>query len=85
MESFVNFVVIIAIGVGLAWYDMRFFAVYALAATIGLMIYFSGRLWKLITVNQTLTNVKILAIAQKVGISEEGDVPRAVEIQRRLS
>lgn len=78
MESFVNFVILVAVGSALAWYDMRFFAVYAFAATVGLIIYFTGRLWKLVTVNQTLTNVKILAIGQKLGVSE-ADFKRVLE------
>jgi hypothetical protein len=77
METFAHFAIPVAVGAAVAWYDMRFFAVYAFAATVGLIIYGLDRLWKLITVHQTMTSFKILAIMEKVGVAE-ADVKRAM-------
>lgn len=77
MESLVNFLVVVAVGAALVWYDVRFFAFYSFIVTVGLIIFFSGRLWKLVNVSHAATNAKILAIAEKVGVSD-ADIDRVV-------
>lgn len=77
MESLVNFLAVVAVGAVLVWYDVRFFALYAFAVTVGLVIYFLGRLWSLVKVSTAVTNAKILAIAEKLGVSD-ADIDRAV-------
>ncbi len=77
MESFVNLVVVVVVGAVLVWYDLRLFALYGFAVTAGLIIFFSGRLWTLVKVSHAATNAKILAIAEKVGVSD-ADIDRVV-------
>lgn len=76
-----NFAVIVAVAAVLVWYDMRFFAFYSFFVTVGLIIHFTGRLWKLVKVSHAATNAKILVVAQKVGVSDE-DYDRIVAYAR---
>jgi hypothetical protein len=77
MESFVNLAVIVVVAAVLVWYDTRFFALYGFAVTVGLIIFFSGRLWTLVKVSHAATNAKILAIAERVGVTD-ADIDRIV-------
>ena len=70
LENVVNYVVIVAIGAALAWYDQRLFALYAFMAIVGLLILFTGRLWKLLVVSHASTNAKLLVIAKRVGVRD---------------
>lgn len=82
MESLVNFLIVVAIGAALVWYDATFFAFYSFIVTVGLIIFFFGRLWTLVKVSHAATNAKILAIADKVGVTN-ADLDRVIANQKR--
>lgn len=70
VENLVNYLVLVTIGGGLLWYGPRAFALYAFMVTVGLIIHFMGRLWKLVKVSHAVTNAKIEVVARKVGVSD---------------
>ncbi len=70
VDNLINFSIIVVIGAAILWYDARWFALYALAVTVGLIIFFTGRLWKLIRVSHAATNAKLLVLAKKLGVSD---------------
>lgn len=70
VETLVNYLVLVTIGGVLLWYAPRAFALYAFMVTVGLIIHFMGRLWKLVRVSHAVTNAKIKVVARKVGVSD---------------
>ena len=70
-EDLLNYSAIVLIGAAVAWYDMRWFAFYSFVVTIGMIILFTGRLWKLISVSHASNAAKLLIIAKKVGVSDK--------------
>ena len=70
LENVVNYVVIVAIGAALAWYDQRLFALYAFMAIVGLLILFTSRLGKFLVASNASTNGKLLLIAKRVGVRD---------------
>ena len=71
MESLVNYLVLVAVAAVAVWYDLRIFALYAFMVIVGLIIYFTGRIWKLIRMSHAATNAKIAVVAKKVGVSDK--------------
>lgn len=70
IESLANYLVLVAIGGVLLWYAPRAFPLYAFMVTVGLIIHFTGRLWKLVRVSHAVTNAKIMVVARKVGVAD---------------
>ena len=70
MESILNYLVLLVVGALIVWYDTRLFALYSFAVIVGLIIHFSGRLWKLIRVSHASNAGKLLVIAKKLGVSD---------------
>jgi len=71
VEDLVNYSIIVLIGAAVAWYDMQWFAFYAFVVIVGLIILFTGRLWKLMRVAHASNAAKLLIIARKVGVSDK--------------
>ena len=70
LEHVANYVVLVVIGLAVAWYDQRLFSVYAFMVVVGLLTLFSARLWKLIRVTHATTNAKLLIIAKRLGVRD---------------
>ena len=70
LENVVNYIVLVAIGVAVAWYDQRLFTFYAFVVVVGLLILFATRLSKLIRVTHATTNAQLLIITKRLGVRD---------------
>jgi hypothetical protein len=70
LESFISYLIVVAIGAAILWYAPRLFTLYAFMVTVGLIIHFMGRLWTLIRVSHVVTNAKIMMVARKAGVAD---------------
>jgi hypothetical protein len=65
------YLALVAIGVGLVWYDLRLFGLYAFAALLGVLMWGLDRLWKLQRLQNFSNAGKIMAVGRRVGVSQE--------------
>jgi hypothetical protein len=69
-EDLVNYLFLLVIGGVVLWLVPGFFAFFAFAVTLGLVIHGVSRIWKLVKVSHASTNAKLLVLAAKLGVTD---------------
>jgi hypothetical protein len=71
MMRILIYVAAVAVAALLVWFDQRLFLLYAFAVFLWAICWGPDPMWKMLRVSHFSNAVKMMAVAQKLGVSEE--------------